>query len=68
MVVDDLDFRRTLLGPYEAITGLIVDADRILTLTVAAQLFEPIAWRNAKVGEIYFSAVAIRSATYLYCA
>jgi len=42
VVVDDFDIGRTLLGPGEADPPLIVDADRVLSATVAGKGFEPV--------------------------
>src|SRR5215471_18996033 len=49
VVVDDFDMGWTLLGPGETDPPLIVDADRMLTFTVACERFEPVARRGAQV-------------------
>ncbi len=51
VVVDDLDVESIGRAPDEADAPLIVDADAVLACTVALERFEPIAGRNAQVGE-----------------
>jgi hypothetical protein len=48
MVIDNLDIRDVAIGPDKADTELIVDADRVLTLTVPFERFE----RHAAAGEV----------------
>ena len=49
MVVDDLDAFRTILGPSETNSILIVDADAVLTGTITGQTLEAIPWRRSHV-------------------
>ena len=51
VVVDDLDVEGIGGAPDEADAPLIVDADAVLACTVALERLEPIAGRDAKVGE-----------------
>ena len=50
VVVDDFDFHRTSVGPDETHPPLVVDANAVLTGTVAAQRFETMRWRRSQVG------------------
>ncbi len=43
----------TLLRPSEAESILVVDADTMLTRSVAFQSLKPIAWRKAKVCQFF---------------
>lgn len=49
MVVDDLNVLGTAIAPYEAYPPLVVNADRMPSLTVALECFEPIAWRLTQI-------------------
>ena len=51
VVVDDLDVEGIGGAPEEADAPLIVDADAVLASTIALERLEPIAGRNAEVGE-----------------
>ena len=51
VVVDDLYVEGISGAPDEADAPLIVDADAVLASTIALERFEPIAGRNAQVGE-----------------
>ena len=51
VVVDDLDVEGIGGAPDEADAPLIVDADAVLASTIALERLEPIAGRNAQVGE-----------------
>jgi len=51
MVVGDLDGVGVAAGPPEADAPLVVDADAVLTGPVSGELLEPVAWRDAEVGE-----------------
>lgn len=48
MVIDDLHVGHALVGPHEAQPPLVVDADAVLALAVAAQRFQPVAGRAAQ--------------------
>jgi len=48
MVIDDFHVRRTLRGPANAHTKLIVDADAVLLLPISLQGLKAIAWRGAQ--------------------
>jgi hypothetical protein len=49
VVINDLNAFRAFFGPDEADTPLIVDANAMLTLTIALQGFQAIArWRTKK--------------------
>ena len=50
VIVDDFDFHRTSVGPDETHPPLVVDANAVLTGTVAAQRFETMRWRRSQVG------------------
>ena len=43
MVVDDLNLFRAAIAPYETNPPLVIDADRMLSLTVAFERLKPIA-------------------------
>lgn len=49
MVVHDLNILRAFRRPHEAHAELVVDANTVLTGTVALQRFQPIARRHAQV-------------------
>lgn len=51
VIVDDLDVEGIGGAPDEADAPRIVDADAVLACTVALERLEPIAGRDAKVGE-----------------
>src|SRR5690242_15808482 len=51
VVVDDLDFVGMFISPYEADPPLIVDADRVLSLAITFQGFEPVRRRDAQILE-----------------
>jgi len=51
VVVNDLDLRRSKLGPHEADPVLIVHADAVLRSSVSLERLQPVARRNAKVGK-----------------
>ena len=51
VVVDDLDVEGIGGAPDEADAPLIVDADAVLADTIAPERLEPIAGRNAQVGD-----------------
>jgi hypothetical protein len=52
VVVDDLYVFRSFLGPDEAHPELIVDSDRMLSLTIPAQSLKPISRRRAQIIQI----------------
>jgi hypothetical protein len=49
VIVDNLDIVRVSVLPPKADAPLVVDANAVLTLSVTAQRFEPIAGRDAQV-------------------
>jgi hypothetical protein len=49
VVVHDLNILRTFRRPHEAHAELVVNANTVLTGTVALQRFQPIARRHAQV-------------------
>src|SRR3974390_2567104 len=49
VVIHDFNFPCSSVVPPEAEPPLIVNADTILTASVAVQSFETIAWRNPKI-------------------
>src|SRR5689334_24733432 len=49
VVIHDFDVFRTGRRPTKTQTPLVVDADAVLTRTVALQRLEAIAWRNPQV-------------------
>ena len=51
LTADDLDVEGIGGAPDEADAPLIVDADAVLASTIALERLEPIAGRNAEVGE-----------------
>src|SRR5262245_13197967 len=51
VVVDDFDLVRMSSSPDEANPPLVIDADRMLSASVFAQRFEPVARRHTKVIE-----------------
>jgi hypothetical protein len=51
VIVDDLDVEGIGGAPDEADAPLIVDADAVLACTVSLERLEPVAGRDAKVGE-----------------
>ena len=51
MVVDYLDAPGVTIAPHEADTPLIVDANRVLAVAVAAQGLQAIAGRRAQIIE-----------------
>ena len=53
MIVGHLDVPRGVISPHKAEPPLIVDADTVLTLTVAAQSLKVIAGRYAKIVELF---------------
>jgi hypothetical protein len=51
VVVADLDGVGVAALPPKADAPLVVDADAVLASPVAGELLEPVAWRDAEVGE-----------------
>jgi hypothetical protein len=51
MVVDDLDVMGVAAEPPEANSELFVDADAVLTDTIASKLFKSIGGRHLQVGK-----------------
>jgi hypothetical protein len=52
MIVRNLDVPRRAIPPYEAEPPLIVDADTVLALTVAAQTLQTVARRHAQIFDL----------------
>ena len=52
VVVSDLNFSRTLIGPREANTVLVVDSDAVLTGSITLELLKTIARWDSKILEI----------------
>jgi hypothetical protein len=53
MVIDDLDFVRMAILPYEAHSPLLVDADAVLAFPVCCQGLKPIPWRHLQILELH---------------
>jgi hypothetical protein len=51
MVVSDLDVFWPTIGPDEADAVLLIDANRMLPVTISTQRFKPIPWRKAQTAE-----------------
>jgi hypothetical protein len=51
MIINDFDAGRPLRGPHETNPPLIIDAYRMLSLSIACQGFKLVAWRSAKIGQ-----------------
>jgi hypothetical protein len=51
VIVDDLDIRRVPVSPTETNAPLVVDSDAVAAGAVAAEPFQAIARRDAKVIE-----------------
>jgi len=64
MVVDDLDILGACSGPAKADPVLVVDADRMLSGTVAFERLEPVARRDSQVvqptGDLQLTQLAPR--------
>jgi hypothetical protein len=52
VIVHDLHIPCRSLAPFEAYPPLIIDADAVLSTTVAMQSFEPIARRHPQIVEL----------------
>jgi|HubBroStandDraft_6_1064221.scaffolds.fasta_scaffold176413_2 hypothetical protein len=52
MIVGNFDFEGVAAPPNEADSPLIVDANAVLSLPIAAQGFEPIARRGCQIAEV----------------
>src|SRR6266853_2651744 len=52
VVVGDLDVSWSLLGPDETHSELIVDPERVLSITILAQRLKPISRRRAQVIQV----------------
>jgi len=48
MIVDDLDFMRSVCSPDETDAPLIVDADAVPAFPVCSERFQPIARRDSE--------------------
>jgi len=53
MVIDNLDSERVAVTPFEAKSPLPVYAYAVLTCTIAAQGFEPIAGKDGQITQLY---------------
>ena len=51
MVIGNFDVKRVGVNPTETDSPLIVDANAVLTLSIAAQRFEPVAGYGPQVGQ-----------------
>jgi hypothetical protein len=51
VVINDLDLVRIAILPAEADPPLVIHADAVLPCSIAFELLEAIAWRDAKVIE-----------------
>lgn len=51
MVVDDLDLFSAAIEPDKTNAPLVVDTDRMLTLSITLQCFETISWRSEQIFE-----------------
>lgn len=51
MVIHDLYLGRVALAPHEADAPLVVDANAVLPLSVAFQLFKPVTGRSGQVAK-----------------
>ena len=49
MVVDNLDFKRMSIAPFETYSPLIVDANTILSSPISLQSFQSIPWRGGQI-------------------
>ena len=49
VIINDLDIVSIVLAPYKTDSPLIIDADAVLALAVAAQFFQMVAGRNPQV-------------------
>jgi len=52
VVVNDLNFVRVPVSPYEADAPLIIDSNAVLALAIAAQAFEPVSSGSGQIAEI----------------
>jgi hypothetical protein len=52
VVVDDFDIGRSFLGPSKADAPLIVDSNRVLSVTTPREHFKPIPRRGPQIVEI----------------
>ena len=53
VVIDDLYIRCILIIPAKADTVSVLNADAVLSLTVALQRLQPISWRNLECCQTY---------------
>jgi hypothetical protein len=63
VVVDNLNLSRALAGPAKAYTPLVIDADRILTFSVAFESFQPITGHIPQIIEARRSVHRFQLAT-----
>lgn len=61
MVVDDFNLFGISSGPNEADAPLVIDADAVLTLTVAREGFEPVAGRKLQKIELHGGVEQLKS-------
>jgi hypothetical protein len=52
VVVNDLNFVRVSVSPYEADAPLIIDSNAVLAMAIAAQAFEPVSSRSGQIAEL----------------
>jgi len=52
VIVHDLDLRRAIRCPNEAHPELVIDPDRVLSLSLARQSLKPITRRRFQIAEI----------------
>jgi len=51
VVIHDLNVVRSVIGPDETDSILVVDSDTALPLSVSRKRFEPVSWRNLQFSE-----------------
>ena len=52
MIVGDLDIPGRAIAPYKAEPPLIVDANAVLALTIAAQSLQPVTGRHPQIVQL----------------
>ena len=62
MVIHNFNIVSVAVNPFEADTPLVIDPDAILTFTVPAQSFKPVAWRRKQVLKRFGSMEIIKFA------
>jgi len=51
MIIHNLDLVCTVFLPDEAYSVSVIDSDAVLPFSIGLKPFEPVAWRNSKVGQ-----------------